>query len=50
MKNVKNFLKVGLVLVVLLVSAAHAGGTLSPSSSSTKGQPTNTLSKPGWGG
>jgi hypothetical protein len=51
MKRVKNFLKVGLVLVILLASAANASGTLSSGSSvKTPKAPTGTLSKPGWGG
>jgi hypothetical protein len=50
MKHVKNFLKVGLVLAVLLVSAANASGTLSSGSGSTKTPSSTTLSKPGWGG
>jgi hypothetical protein len=50
MKYVKNFLKVGLVLAVLLVSAANAGGTLSSGSGTTKTQPPTTYSKGGWGG
>jgi hypothetical protein len=50
MKRVKNFLKVGLVLAVLLVSAANASGLVSKVSSSSTKPPMNTLSKPGWGG
>jgi uncharacterized protein YraI len=51
MKRVKNFLKVGLVLAVLLVSAANASGTTTSSGSTVKPQPgpTTTYSKSGWG-
>jgi uncharacterized protein YraI len=52
MKYVKNFLKVGLVLAVLLVSAANAGGTTSSSGSTVRptSGPATTYSKSGWGG
>ena len=51
MKHVRNFVKEGLVLAVLLVSAANAAVTQSSGSvTGTKAPPSNTLSKPGWGG
>lgn len=50
MKYVKNFLKVGLVLTVLFVSAANAGGTTTTSSGSSVKSPITDSAKGGWGG